>query len=183
MSGYDIKKIVDVGLSHFWNENYGQIYPTLDSLVRDGLATKAEDRGVGKRRRHLYSITQNGAEALQEWLGRPAVPPVVRNELQLKFFLSSKLPTRFTLGIVKEYRSQQVEMLRDYRESEAILRTAIENDQYPAEVKPLLDADDSSRSKRRRAKQCTVFLLTLRHGILVIEARINWCDEAISQLS
>lgn len=29
MSGYEIKTIVDVGLSHFWNENYG-LGPPLD---------------------------------------------------------------------------------------------------------------------------------------------------------
>ena len=42
MSGYDIKKLVDAGLSHFWNENYGQIYPTLESLVKEGLAFGAD---------------------------------------------------------------------------------------------------------------------------------------------
>ena len=50
MSGYDIKKLVDVGLSHFWSENYGQIYPTLESLVQEGLATRKEDRSSGKRK-------------------------------------------------------------------------------------------------------------------------------------
>ena len=57
MSGYDVKKIVDIGLSHFWNENYGQIYPTLDSLVSEGLAEKSDGRGGGKRKRNVYSIT------------------------------------------------------------------------------------------------------------------------------
>ncbi|NNE00920.1 MAG: PadR family transcriptional regulator, partial [Pirellulaceae bacterium] len=82
MSGYDMKKIVDVGLSHFWNENYGQIYPTLDSLVRDGLARKSEGGGDGKRKRNVYTITKRGVEAFREWLALPADPPIVRNELQ-----------------------------------------------------------------------------------------------------
>ena len=50
MSGYDIKKIVDIGLSHFWNENYGQIYPSLDALVKEGLAIKTVDKLSGKPR-------------------------------------------------------------------------------------------------------------------------------------
>ena len=68
MSGYDIKKLVDVGLSHFWNENYGQIYPTLDQLVKDGLATKRAERKSGKRQRFVYTITRKGQKAFRDWM-------------------------------------------------------------------------------------------------------------------
>ena len=71
MSGYDIKKLVDVGLSHFWNENYGQIYPTLESLVTDKLATKREKRSLGKRKRFVYSITRKGKRVFEAWLREP----------------------------------------------------------------------------------------------------------------
>lgn len=183
MSGYDIKKIVDIGLSHFWNENYGQIYPTLDSLVTEGLAQKSDGRDGGKRKRHVYSITEKGVEAFQEWLALPADPPIVRNELQLKFFLSSRLPTKTTLRIIEAYRTQQQEVLQGYRESEVVLRKAIESREYPQEVEEILAGDQTRRSARQRAKQCSIFLLTLRHGILAIEARIAWCDEVISHLT
>lgn len=183
MSGYDIKKIVDIGLSHFWNENYGQIYPTLDSLVNEGLAQKSVGGGGGKRKRHVYSITGRGVKELQQWLALPADPPIVRNELQLKFFLSSKLPTKTTLRIIEVYRSQQQEVLQGYRESEVVLRKAIESGEYPQEVKEILAGKETRGSARQRAKQCTIFLLTLRHGILAIESRIAWCDEVIAHLT
>ncbi len=32
-SGYDIKKFCDKTISHFWNENYGHIYPVLKQLT------------------------------------------------------------------------------------------------------------------------------------------------------
>ena len=35
MSGYEIKRLVEMGLRHFWNESYGQLYPTLAALVDD----------------------------------------------------------------------------------------------------------------------------------------------------
>jgi DNA-binding PadR family transcriptional regulator len=183
MSGYDIKKIVDIGLSHFWNENYGQIYPTLESLVGDGLAQKSDASGSGKRKRYVYSITERGVEAFEAWLTLPADPPAVRNEFQLKFFLSSKLPTKATLRIIQVYRSQQQEILQGYRESEVVLRKAIERGEYPHELEDILAGNKSRRSAGQRAKQCTIFLLTLRHGILAIESRIAWCDEAISHLT
>jgi PadR family transcriptional regulator AphA len=182
MSGYDIKKIVDIGLSHFWNENYGQIYPTLDQLVSDGLAKKSVDRHSGKRKRHVYRITPSGITAFREWLALPTDAPIVRNELQLKFFLSSRLPSNDSLRIIKEYRLQQQDFLTEYRESEVALRKAIESGVYPSEVEEILTGQEKNQTTKRKARQCNMFLLSLRHGILAVEARVVWCDEVISHL-
>ena len=183
MSGYDIKKIVDIGLSHFWNENYGQIYPTLDALVKEGQAKKTVDKQTGKRKRHVYSITPEGVSEFRQWLGQPADLPTVRNELQLKFFLGSKLPAKTSLKMIREYQQQQQAMLTEYRDSEHVLRRAIETGDYPPEVKEILDGHEPPQTAKQKAKQCRVFLLTLRHGILALEARLKWCDEVISELS
>ena len=182
MSGYDIKKIVDIGLSHFWNENYGQIYPTLDALVNDGLAKKSADKQSGKRKRNVYRITPDGVKAFREWLALPADPPSVRNELQLKFFLSGKLPTKISLRIIEEYRQQQQEVLKEYQESEVALQNGIESGEYPKEVQEILAGHENPQSSKQKAKQCNIFLLTLRHGILALEARLKWCDEVITHL-
>lgn len=37
LSGYDIKKIIDIRMSFFWQESYGQIYPELSKLREEGL--------------------------------------------------------------------------------------------------------------------------------------------------
>ena len=183
MSGYDIKKIVDIGLSHFWNENYGQIYPTLESLVADRLATKSVDKRGGKRTRHVYKITPDGVKAFRTWLAQPTDPPIIRNELQLKFFLGSQLPARTSVRLIREYRAQQQEVLQEYRESEIVLRKAIQTGIYPDEIGAILAGRESRQNKKQKAKQCNVFLLTLRHGILAIEARIVWCDEVVTYLT
>ena len=183
MSGYDVKKIVDSGLSHFWNENYGQIYPTLDALVRDGLAQKSADTKSGKRKRNIYRITPAGLDAFHEWLAQPADPVSVRNELQLKFFLSGKLPPAISLQMIEEYRDQQLKVLEEYRESEIVLREGIQSGSYPDEVQHILTGHETPLSTEQKAKQCNIFLLTLRHGILALEARLKWCDEVIAHLS
>ncbi len=179
MSGYDIKKIVDIGLSHFWNENYGQIYPTLDALVDDGLAKKSADKKSGKRKRNIYRITPEGETEFREWLSEPADPPSVRNELQLKFFLSGLLPSKISLDIISRYQKQQQEILDEYRESEKALRNAIGTGEYPEEVLHILTGREKPLSAKQKKKQCSVFLLTLRHGVLNLEARLKWCDEVI----
>lgn len=183
MSGYDIKKLVDIGLSHFWNENYGQIYPTLNALVTEGLAKKAVDGSTGKRKRIVYSITPSGEQAFLQWLSQPADRPTVRNELQLKFFLSGQRPTKTSLALIREYQAQQHAVLQDYRESEAILRDALETGDYPDEIAEILSSSQNRSSRRQKAKQCRMFLLTLRHGILAVQARLAWCDEVIEELT
>ncbi len=183
MSGYDIKKIVDIGLSHFWNENYGQIYPTLDALVEDGLAKKTADKNSGKRKRNIYQITPAGVDAFRDWLGKPADPPTVRNELQLKFFLSGKLPSKISLEIVEKYRKQQLDVLQEYQVSEVALRKGIETGEYPDEVQEIFAGQTTRQNAQQKAAQCSIFLLSLRHGILVLEARLSWCDEVISHLT
>jgi DNA-binding PadR family transcriptional regulator len=57
MSGYDIKKYIELGLSHFWSESYGQLFPTLNRFVDEGLATSREVVSAGKRKKKLYKIT------------------------------------------------------------------------------------------------------------------------------
>ena len=42
MSGYTIKKLIEMGLTQFWSESYGQLYPTLEKLVETGLVHRLE---------------------------------------------------------------------------------------------------------------------------------------------
>ena len=182
MSGYDIKKLVDIGLSHFWNENYGQIYPTLESLTEEGLATKKTDQTSGQRRRFVYTITRKGRQVFCDWLTEPCEAPTVRNELQLKFFLSGKLPTPVSVRLIKEYQTQQQTVLDEYRRSEKVLREAVRDGLFPEELNELLGMGQQKQPSKNRSKQCQIFLLTLRHGIRAVEARLAWCDEVLKSL-
>ena len=180
MSGYDIKKLVDVGLSHFWNENYGQIYPTLQQLVKKKLATKKTERKSGRRQRYVYAITSEGKKVFRDWIAAPTAAPVVRNEVQLKLFLCANSPST-SLRLIEQYRSQQDAQLKEYRSSEEILRAAICGNDDIEELNAILNL--SAPTMRQRKHQLNTFLITLRHGIRVTEARLDWCDETITQLS
>ncbi len=71
MSGYDIKKLIEIGLSYFWHESYGSLYPTLNRLVERGLATRRQEPRHGKRKRHVYRITAKGRREVRTWLREP----------------------------------------------------------------------------------------------------------------
>ena len=94
MTGYDMKKYIDNSIAHFWNENYGGIYPVLRRLEKEGLVTKATEQAEGRPVRHVYSLTDQGREALQMWLRLPAERPVWRMELLLKLFFGGQVSVK-----------------------------------------------------------------------------------------
>ncbi len=62
-SGYEIKATVDRSTRFFWAASYGQIYPELRRLERDGLI-EGEDAPNGARPRRVYRLTQAGRDEL-----------------------------------------------------------------------------------------------------------------------
>ena len=68
MTGYDIKRYIEISVGNFWRESYGQIYPTLRSLTEDGLVRRQTRQQRGRPGRHVYSITGKGRKELREWL-------------------------------------------------------------------------------------------------------------------
>lgn len=173
MSGYQIKKMIEMGLSHFWAESYGQLYPTLDKLVHDGLATRSSG-ATGKRKKHLFRITEAGRVCFLEWLAEPTEQPRMRNEFQLKFFLAGDLPVEHGLSLLADYKTQQEDIAQTYAESERILSTALNHGEVVEDLDRVLGA--TSR------QQIMFFLISLRHGVLAVNARIAWCKESIAEL-
>jgi DNA-binding PadR family transcriptional regulator len=72
-SGYDIKKYCDVSIAHFWNENYGHIYPVLRQMEAEGLVDRKTEMNEGKAR-HVYHMTEQGRTVLLDCLPYRAKP-------------------------------------------------------------------------------------------------------------
>jgi len=181
LSGYDIKKLVEVALRYFWSESYGQIFPTLNRLVEDGLATKRVDPGSGGRRRQVYKATAKGRRTFLAWLRQPTPLPRLRDESKLKFFLSARSDPSESIRLLKEYGEQHREHLELLRESEVILKMAHSGKEMPEELVELgrtLGWEGQSTSSAR-SNELLVLYLTLRSGIRVAEARVAWVDEAL----
>jgi len=75
MTGYDIKKMVDVSVSHFWPAMQSQIYKTLGRMEADGWLTVETIPQEPRPPRKMYSITAAGRAELFHWLETPQPPP------------------------------------------------------------------------------------------------------------
>src|SRR3954469_20952030 len=86
-SGYEIKQLVDSSARFFWAASYGQIYPELKRLEKQGLIT-GSDRANGGRQRTTYKLTAAGRRAAREWIaGAPEVFEL-RDEGLLELFFA-----------------------------------------------------------------------------------------------
>ncbi len=105
LSGYEIKKIVDIRFSFFWSESFGQIYPQLKKLSEDKLIEEislyeTDNNKTSKK----YSITDKGRGELKEWLEEPVEKETVRYEILLKMYFSNSIPPEIMLGHIKEFQ-------------------------------------------------------------------------------
>ena len=88
LSGYQIKKIIDIRFQFFWSESFGQIFPALKSLASQGYCEELPQEGAGARAARVYQITPSGRVALVHWLGQPVEKESLRLEILLKTYFS-----------------------------------------------------------------------------------------------
>src|SRR5690606_28346505 len=105
-SGYDIKKEVEEKLSHFWSASYGHLYPVLESLRRRDLVERRREEQEGRPPRYVYSLTEDGWQALREWFVRPTEYAKPRNELLLRVFFGEFTEPDALSLVIELVRSQ-----------------------------------------------------------------------------
>ena len=131
-TGYDIKKVIDSSTRFFWTASFGQIYPELKRLQKDGLVRSREEPR-GKVKRTVYELTPKGEEALREWLtDSEEVLFEIRDESLLRLFFSDLLSKDEVLANVRMQQQVFELVLARFREIEVDARDGIaEGLEYP----------------------------------------------------
>src|SRR4051795_13320363 len=104
ISGYDMKRVVDRSTRFFWAASYGQIYPELRRLEREGLV-EGEDAPTGGRNRRVYRLTKAGRNELRSWLTSEGdLTFELRDESLLRLFFADALPREHALQLLEGRR-------------------------------------------------------------------------------
>ena len=115
-TGYELKQTMDKSTGHFWHAKQSQIYTTLKKLEEDGLVTSHPEHQVSRPDRRVYTISESGEKALQEWLSQPVTKPdTTKQLLLLKLFFSGKLEKKTILTqlrLLRNLHGQQVELYK-----------------------------------------------------------------------
>jgi DNA-binding PadR family transcriptional regulator len=152
-SGYDIKATVDRSTRFLWAASYGQIYPELRRLEKEGLVV-GEDAPTGGRSRRVYSLTGAGRSALEEWLLSTTFTVELRDESLLRLFFADLLPREQALRLLDDRRKGHEQLLE-------VLRAI---DARPGQDPEFVD-------------------LVLRWGIDFNEWGRQWCEQQLQRLS
>jgi PadR family transcriptional regulator AphA len=161
MTGYGLRKAIDGSVGHFWQESFGQLYPTLRALVAEGLVDARATRGGPGRAGATYHVTPRGRAALARWLASPPVLEPHRNEVLLKVYFAGAIPPEITVRnlepVAAALRAQRGEL-------EAI---ATEMESIP---------------ERRRHRDAPYWRLTLDFGLEFTGMALAWIARAQSVL-
>jgi DNA-binding PadR family transcriptional regulator len=116
--GYQLKAGFEARTGGVWSLNVGQVYTTLERLRVDGLIEPMEvEVGDGDGRdRRPWRITRAGKEALDAWLGEPAVEPVpAREDFLVKVLLAFGGSPAEAIAIIDRQRTELYRLLQQAR--------------------------------------------------------------------
>ncbi|MBE6024885.1 MAG: PadR family transcriptional regulator [Cellulosilyticum sp.] len=159
LTGYEIKKLLDMRLKYFWGASYGSIYPTLNTLVQNELVTKYETTENG-REKIIYTITDKGRDYLKEWMALPVTKDELRYETLLKLFFGAELGGEGTLKHIDAFEEKIKEEL-------PILH------QMVGSLEAVKDEEEAH----------LYYLMTARFGEMVYETYVKWCKEVRKALA
>jgi DNA-binding PadR family transcriptional regulator len=160
MSGYDLGLTIRKTVGHFWNESYGQIYPNLKKMAKDGLVSCKAERQKGKPDRRIYSITEKGRERLSKWLEVPPQPEIPRNEMLLKLFFGKQVSPQVLIGYVEQMTKERRALLEVLERAE---REEIDkNQQYP---------------------EAAYWRMAAHFGQMEMRAHLRWAKETLGELN
>jgi len=159
MTGYDMKKWIESGLSHFWKTSYSQIYPALSKFVEEDLVTVAVIENEKRPASKLYTLTDKGLAALKEWLTIDVNDLNTKDENQLKFYFSAVQPIEEVIAKAERSLAYNQSMLSTYT-----------------------GTDERMREVKKPTRHQLNEFLAVRKGILLNEARVKWAKECIQTL-
>lgn len=149
-TGYEIKALMGRSTVYFWRESDSTIYPMLKVLAKEGKVL-SEIAYVGKKKKEIFSITEEGREEFKAWFQSPTSEETPRNEFLLKLFFV--IDQKEMLRLLQERLEKVKKIHEEYKKIEERLGNII---------------DSPKKDVRLKA---------LRYGLGLLEAEIRWLND------
>lgn len=167
-SGYDLKKVFDASVRHFWAADQSQIYRSLARLAENGWAETETVEQEGRPDRKVYHITPAGRAELTRWLTTPIPPEESRSANLVQVFFASQLDDEEALAIFRRGVEQLRATLAVFDQvSEVFFGQAIQK--FPPQAQ---------LTERERF----FWMLTLECGLANARANLHWLESVVRRL-
>ena len=162
LTGYDLKKVFDSSVRHFWYADQSQIYRTLSRLTDNQLVQMELVEQTDRPDRKVYHITEVGRKELHEWLTGPFPMQQPHSGPLVQIFFSGQLSNE--------------ELLERFQTAVQIFQTILSTyDQVPEQI-------TDYRRIVKSAREEYLGLLTLDLGKRTMQTQLDWAEAVIDQI-
>jgi DNA-binding PadR family transcriptional regulator len=161
-TGYDLKKIFDTSVRHFWYADQSQIYRTLARLTENGWAEMEKVPQTDRPDRKVYSITDAGRAELLRWLSGPPPMGEPHSAPLIQVFFAAQLSDE--------------EILAKFEGYAAIMRT------FLGQYEQVTDQLGPFQQEIPSAREHFFWMLTLENGIDNMRANLVWAESVIERI-
>jgi DNA-binding PadR family transcriptional regulator len=102
-TGYELTQQAQRSLRYAWPKSERLLYSEPKKLVELGFATVHQEDN-GKRTRNVYTITEDGRHALNEWTQTRTQPPRIEIEALLRLLFADHGSSADVLGALDEFK-------------------------------------------------------------------------------
>jgi PadR family transcriptional regulator, regulatory protein AphA len=172
LSGYDIKHLFDHTLSAMWGAAQSQIYKELRRMKELGWVEMEREEQEARPDRKIYSITDQGHEALRKWQAQPPEVFQLRDELLLKvLFGSFATPDDLAQNLRASIATHEMRLL-EYRQNALFLPTR----------GSLQHKDKRPNPYAVEGEEDPYFRLVVRFAIEFEKTYVRWLYEALDEI-
>ena len=118
LTTYDLAQAMSQSTSFFYNVSQGSIHPALQRLLKAGHATQ-ESRVDNGRNKKVYSITDDGLAAFDDWLSSPLSVSKVKDDAVLRLFFLGALDAPRRRVLLEHYLVELAEQRQALLELQA----------------------------------------------------------------
>lgn len=163
-TGYDLAKKFEDSINSFWHAQSSQIYRELNRMEEKGWVTSQSIIQNNRPNKRVYSITEDGRKAFNEWMVTCAeMFENPHDPLLMRVFFGANSP-EITLKNLKAYRDMCLAVLEEHMNK---FQSNINN--YKSEIP---DGENES----------LYWQMTLDLGIARAKATLQWAQECIEKL-
>ncbi len=137
MSGYDLKKKFQDSLTVHWSGNNNQIYRSLVDLHDEGLVTREVVQQENYPDRKVYSITENGRDALLRWVLTDPEAPDLKNNFLIQLTWADRLSAEDLDDLLAKYEDEvetQILITRAPKQQELLAQARSPRERYMWEM-------------------------------------------------
>src|SRR6201993_378278 len=161
-SGYDLAKSFDASVANFWMATPQQLYRELDRLAEQGLIQARIVHQERRPNKRVYSLTEAGRDAIQEFTSRAPKPCVIRDELAVKVMAADAGNAPAVRDFVAERLQWATAKLQRYERFRTRLLDGRSEEEYLAQTERVGP------------------YLTLLRGISFEQENIRWAERALT---